>query len=448
MAANPAVWGASNGSTASNWTTNGTGTATPLVPGAAANVFFSDASAAAGNQVGMTLGSNMAVNSITVDGTVGTPNNTNPVTLLNTGGYVLTIGSTTSPGITVNAGSGAVALNPFIVVGNAQTWTNNSSNTLSVGSSATSVVNGTNLLTIAGSGATTITNFNGGTGGLTVNSGTGAVTLSGTTSLAGALALTNNSSNVLSVGAVNETNSSEVANVLTILGSGNTNITGIITAISTNGALAGGLTLGTAGTAAAYTGTTTVSAAATYTGNTIINSGALTFSASQNLAGGLILGSAVTNLAASTVNLSGANATFTSLAVNSNAAAANTFNITPGNSLNIVNAGSGAAGTVVQIGFSGTPAANNTVTTVTMTGGGSFNVTSLGSTFQIGGDNVGTSNGNSENATIDLTGLASTTINLGVGGALTVANPGQNATGMQAAFKLPTPLTGITPRLR
>ena len=163
---------------------------------------------------------------------------------------------------------------------------------------------------------------------------------------------------------------------MTILGSGNTNVTGVITAMSTAGAAAGGLTLGTAGTAAAYSGTTTLSAAETYTGNTTINSGALTFSATQNLAGGLIIGSLVTNTAASTVNLTSANATFTSLFVNTNSASPNTIAISAGNSLNIVNPVAGAT-TSVQIGAT-TPTVANTVTNVTMNGGGSFNVTALG----------------------------------------------------------------------
>ena len=189
------IWAASNGLAtggASNWASDATGTATPLVPGAAANVIFSAAGAT--GQGSMTLGSNMSVNSITVDGATA-PAETNPLTLDNAGGYILTIGSAASPGITVNAGSGAVTLNPYIVLGSAQTWTNNSSSLLSVGSSTTNVANGANLLTLAGTGSTTITNFNGGAGGLTVLAGAGTETLAGTTLLVSAQTWTNNSAN-------------------------------------------------------------------------------------------------------------------------------------------------------------------------------------------------------------------------------------------------------------
>ncbi|MFO1528314.1 MAG: autotransporter-associated beta strand repeat-containing protein [Kiritimatiellia bacterium] len=117
---------------AGNWTTDGAGTASALTPGAAANVYFSDSGAVAGNQVNMTLGSNMALNSITVNGVMSLPFNTNPVSVLSTGGYSLTLGSTTGSGITMNLGAGAVTLDPAIALGNAQTWTNNASSTLTV----------------------------------------------------------------------------------------------------------------------------------------------------------------------------------------------------------------------------------------------------------------------------------------------------------------------------
>ena len=58
---------------AGNWTTDGAGTASALTPGAGANVFFSDSGAAPANQLDMTLGANMALNSLTVNGNSGSP---------------------------------------------------------------------------------------------------------------------------------------------------------------------------------------------------------------------------------------------------------------------------------------------------------------------------------------------------------------------------------------
>ncbi len=188
LAGNASVWAASDGTT-SNWATDGAGTATGLVPGAAANVFFATSGAQAANQINMTLGANMAVNSLTVNGTANTPNTTNPISLLSTGGYTLTVGSTTGSGITVNAGSAAVTLGASIALGNAQTWTNNSSNALTVSGT---VANGGYLLTTAGSGATAISGIISGVGGLT-KSGTGTLTLTAANSYTGTTTIDNGS---------------------------------------------------------------------------------------------------------------------------------------------------------------------------------------------------------------------------------------------------------------
>ena len=164
------VWAASDGSANSNWASASTGTATPLVPGSTANVVFSATGAA--NQGSMTLGSNMAINSLTVNGTTVSPNETNNLVLANTGGYTLTIGNSTlvaTPGITVNAGSGIVTLNSNIALGIAQTWTNNSTNALTVNGAVTGAFG----LTTAGSGTLNLSGTSlGFTGGLTVSNGT------------------------------------------------------------------------------------------------------------------------------------------------------------------------------------------------------------------------------------------------------------------------------------
>ncbi|MFO1491164.1 MAG: autotransporter-associated beta strand repeat-containing protein, partial [Kiritimatiellia bacterium] len=152
-------------SVASNWTTDGAGTVSGLTPGAAANVYFSDVLAGGVNQADITMGANMALNSSTVNGTTGTPVNINPTGLSATGGYTLTLGSTTGAGITMNPGSGAMTLNPAIALGTAQAWTNNSGSALTVNGA---VSNGANTLTVAGTGNTTINGVLGnGAGGIT-----------------------------------------------------------------------------------------------------------------------------------------------------------------------------------------------------------------------------------------------------------------------------------------
>lgn len=158
------VWAQSDGSTASNWTTNGT-TPTALTPSNLADVFFT-ATNGATNQTAMVLGANMAIRSLTVS-------DTSAVTL-NADGSALTLAS--AAGITVSSGAGTVTLNAPINLGAAQTWTNDSSHPLNIGGD---IANGSNLLTIAGSGAITISGqLRYGDGGLTMN-GAGTLTLSG-----------------------------------------------------------------------------------------------------------------------------------------------------------------------------------------------------------------------------------------------------------------------------
>ncbi len=246
------VWAASNGSTQSNWTTDGAGTATALVP--SANVIFGDATATAGNQVGMTLGANMSINGLTVDGST-LPADTNPVTL-NADGNKLTIGA---GAITVNSGAAAVTLNAPIVFATGQVFTNNSASTLSLGA----ISAGINSLTLAGTGATTIGTFTS-SAGLTVSSGT--VTLAGTAALAGAQTWTNNSSSTLTVSG----NISNSTFLLTVAGTGNTTISGTI------GNGSGGLAM-------TGSGTLTISGINTFTGGTTVGSGVLQISGAGTL---------------------------------------------------------------------------------------------------------------------------------------------------------------------
>lgn len=166
------VWALSDG-TSSNWVTNSNGTgATALVPGAGAAITFS--ATGASNQSDMVLGANMSIASLTVS-------DTNGITL-NADGNTLTLSA--AGGINVMAGAGAVTLNAGLNVGVGQSWTNNSSNTLSIGGPV--VFSGSNTLTVTGSGNTVISGALSGAGGVT-KTGTGSLTLSGANANTGAL---------------------------------------------------------------------------------------------------------------------------------------------------------------------------------------------------------------------------------------------------------------------
>ena len=70
---------------------------------------------------------------------------------INADGNMLTIGT---GGITVNSGAGAVTVNPLIALNGAQTWTNNSSNKLTIGGAVSGALG--SPLTISGSGTTVL----------------------------------------------------------------------------------------------------------------------------------------------------------------------------------------------------------------------------------------------------------------------------------------------------
>ncbi len=136
------VWALSDGAS-SNWVTNSNGTgATALVPGSGAAITFS--ATGASNQSDMVLGANMSIASLTVS-------DTNGITL-NDDGSTLTISA--AGGINVMAGAGAVTLNSGLNLATAQTWTNNSGNTLSIGGPV--IFNSAFTLTATGSGNTVI----------------------------------------------------------------------------------------------------------------------------------------------------------------------------------------------------------------------------------------------------------------------------------------------------
>lgn len=186
LSGSPKVWAASDGSANSNWTSDGLGTATPLVPGTSATISFSDASALASDQVGMSLGANMAISGLI-------SSSANPISLLKPDAATLTIGGN---GIVIDPGAGSVTLNPDIILSSPQSWNNDSSNALTLNGT---VINGTNQLTFNGSGTTTLASLLGGSGGLNVAAGSTTVT---SATLTANQTWTNNSGNLLSIGNV------------------------------------------------------------------------------------------------------------------------------------------------------------------------------------------------------------------------------------------------------
>jgi len=201
------VWAASN-NTITNWSTNNSGAAVSLVPGASTNAYFADNNATAATQVNMTLGANMAINSLNFI-------TANPVSLLNTGN-TLTLGSTTGAGITMSGVAGSVNLGANITLGVGQSWTNNSSSTLTVGNVNTNSY----TLTVGGTGNTLIAGVVSGTGGMTVNpTGGGVVTLSFANTYSGATSI---ASGTLNLVAASIANSATTINGGTLTGTGTT----------------------------------------------------------------------------------------------------------------------------------------------------------------------------------------------------------------------------------
>jgi len=168
---NPNVWSASNGISMSNWASDNIGTPTPLIPGAGTNVFFSAGPPATPTDPGnMILGADMMIASLSVHAP-GAPE-TRAVTLNRSGGDTLTLA--TAGGVSIFAGAGAVTLNPDLILGTSQTWTNDSASLYTVNGS---VSNGASTLTLTGTGDTLLNGVLGnGAGGL-IKNGSGTLTV-------------------------------------------------------------------------------------------------------------------------------------------------------------------------------------------------------------------------------------------------------------------------------
>ena len=139
------VWAVSNGNTTGNWATTVGGTVQSLVPGTATNVHLGATSPT--SQGSMVLGASMTIDRLTAEDTTN-------ATGLRSDVYSLTLRPANSAnGILVNASVQPVTISAPLVLGAAQTWTNNSVNALAFNGPG---VTGAFGLTIAGSGNTLI----------------------------------------------------------------------------------------------------------------------------------------------------------------------------------------------------------------------------------------------------------------------------------------------------
>ena len=150
-----------------NWATDtGGATDTHAIPGSTSNLFFTATSA---SNLSNTLGQDFTINSLNFTGT-----GTSATAGVTIGGNTLTInatnvnGNTAGSGITVASGSGADTINSAIALGAAQTWTNNSTNALTVNG----IISGAFALTKAGTGEVDFGGANTYSGGTTVSAGT------------------------------------------------------------------------------------------------------------------------------------------------------------------------------------------------------------------------------------------------------------------------------------
>jgi autotransporter-associated beta strand protein len=288
----------------------------------------------------VTLDSGTTVNSLTFSSFTGTYT-------IGTAGSTITLNN----GITMNSGAGAATIISPITLGAAQSWTNNSSSLLTVGTGA--VTNGGFLLTVGGTGNTTVSSVIGGLGGLT-KTGTGLLTLSGANTFAGQLTVQNGTLSINTIN--NESANGTLGNSASSVILGNTGAqTGTLQYTGATASSTKKFTLATGGTGAfevttgantlsltglidggggltkTGAGTLTLSNTNTYTGATTVNAGTLKldFSAAGAPTTNIISSSSALTLGGGTT-LNGTTLNLTGKASTTNSQAFNGTTINPG----------------------------------------------------------------------------------------------------------------------
>jgi len=291
--------------TSENFKLDAAGTsATTELPNSATSVYMTANTA---NNFTTTLDQAFIISGLTFTGS-GTANTNGSIIGAGSGGTL----QINSGGISVNAGSGSIAITAPVTLGSVQSWTNNSVNALTVGP----VNNGGFLLTIAGSGNTTINGALSGTGSLT-QSASGVLTLSGnntytgtTTINTGTLAIAH--SNALAgggkvnvVGGTLDLGTHNITNSLSLQAGAVQN--GYVTLNSSNNYdIQSGTTLwnvqlnGSAGLIKTTSGTATLAGANFFTGPTTIYAGTLTIGWYASLYSSIIV-----NIVGGTLDLNG-----------------------------------------------------------------------------------------------------------------------------------------------
>jgi fibronectin-binding autotransporter adhesin len=232
----------------------------------------------------VTLASGTTIGSLTFNSFSGTYT-------IGTAGQTITLNN----GITMNSGAGAATILSPVTLGAAQSWLNNSSSLLTIGTGA--ITNAGHLLTVGGSGNTTISSVLGGTGGLTKQDG-GILTLSGANTFSGQLTVANGTLAIASINNVSANGTLGNSALSVILGSSGNTATLLYTGSGTGGiskifslATGGtgvfevtnatgnlnlsGVNTGSGNLSKTGAGVLILSGANNYTGTTTINAGAL-----------------------------------------------------------------------------------------------------------------------------------------------------------------------------
>lgn len=150
------VWSLSNGSTASNWSSDLAGTPQPLVPGSSTDVVIS-ATLPGLAPTNTVLGADMTINSLTISDT------TNGLGLTGDGYQLRTLAG----GITMDASVPASTIGARVFPDGDQTWTNQSANPLTV----SGVISGSSAITKSGTGTLALAAANTHSGNFQVVSG-------------------------------------------------------------------------------------------------------------------------------------------------------------------------------------------------------------------------------------------------------------------------------------